>query len=214
MAPNRKGFTLIELLVVIAIIAILAAILFPVFAQARAKARQTTCTSNLRQIANAAQMYRQDFDEKAPGWWGGPVTSTGWQPWEATGFVTPTRGGAANTRQPALLTPYLKNDGIKRCPSDATKSWQTTGTAATNATDGTSYPFNPIVAGANPDTMEPAHRYAATAGALPMDPQHRCMMWDANFWHQFKSPQSRQMIMWNGNVRLVSNEAQTQSYIW
>lgn len=58
---SRKGFTLIELLVVIAIIAILAAILFPVFAQAREKARQTQCTSNMKQIATGVLMYAQDY---------------------------------------------------------------------------------------------------------------------------------------------------------
>jgi prepilin-type N-terminal cleavage/methylation domain-containing protein/prepilin-type processing-associated H-X9-DG protein len=61
---SRKGFTLIELLVVIAIIAILAAILFPVFAQARDAARQTTCTSNLKQTSLAYLMYIQDYDEQ------------------------------------------------------------------------------------------------------------------------------------------------------
>ena len=60
---RRKGFTLIELLVVIAIIAILAAILFPVFAKAREKARQTSCLSNLKQITLGNQMYAQDYDE-------------------------------------------------------------------------------------------------------------------------------------------------------
>jgi len=60
---KQKGFTLIELLVVIAIIAILAAILFPVFAKAREKARQSTCTSNIKQLTNAALMYAQDYDE-------------------------------------------------------------------------------------------------------------------------------------------------------
>ncbi len=65
---SRTGFTLIELLVVIAIIAILAAILFPVFAQAREKARSTSCLSNLKQIGTAFQMYAQDYDEMFPQW--------------------------------------------------------------------------------------------------------------------------------------------------
>src|SRR5438876_9360749 len=63
---RRRGFTLIELLVVIAIIAVLAAILFPVFAQAREKARAAGCTSNLKQIGTAIQMYAQDWDEHFP----------------------------------------------------------------------------------------------------------------------------------------------------
>ena len=64
---TRRGFTLIELLVVIAIIAILAAILFPVFARAREKARETTCTSNLKQLALGMIMYISDYDQKYPG---------------------------------------------------------------------------------------------------------------------------------------------------
>jgi prepilin-type N-terminal cleavage/methylation domain-containing protein/prepilin-type processing-associated H-X9-DG protein len=66
MSRRSRGFTLIELLVVIAIIAILAAILFPVFAQARAKARQTSCTSNMKQASLAVLMYVQDYDETLP----------------------------------------------------------------------------------------------------------------------------------------------------
>src|SRR4051794_1958509 len=61
---DRRGFTLIELLVVIAIIAILAAILFPVFAHAREKARQTSCLSNLKQLSSAMLMYAGDYDER------------------------------------------------------------------------------------------------------------------------------------------------------
>src|SRR5207245_11553425 len=66
LRSRPRGFTLIELLVVIAIIAILAAILFPVFAQAREKARQVACTSNLKQFGNAMLMYVQDYDETFP----------------------------------------------------------------------------------------------------------------------------------------------------
>jgi prepilin-type N-terminal cleavage/methylation domain-containing protein len=90
----RKGFTLIELLVVVAIIAILAAILFPVFAQAREKARQTACTSNLKQIATGALMYAQDYDETMCVWTGG----YNWNTW--------------GTMYPRLIDPYIKS-GIK-----------------------------------------------------------------------------------------------------
>ncbi|MFA6665960.1 MAG: DUF1559 domain-containing protein [Armatimonadota bacterium] len=71
MFKCKRGFTLIELLVVIAIIAILAAILFPVFAKAREKGRQSACTSNLKQISTAIYLYTQDYDETLPPSWGG-----------------------------------------------------------------------------------------------------------------------------------------------
>src|SRR5436309_9431139 len=74
MKRREAGFTLIELLVVIAIIAILAAILFPVFAQARDKARQTSCISNLRQLGTGMMMYVQDYDDTYPAVW---YTDTG-----------------------------------------------------------------------------------------------------------------------------------------
>jgi prepilin-type N-terminal cleavage/methylation domain-containing protein/prepilin-type processing-associated H-X9-DG protein len=94
---HRGGFTLIELLVVIAIIAILAAILFPVFAQARDKARQSSCLSNTRQIGTAVMMYAQDHDEGLPPWW-----------------IT-TQYGA--TYWHVHVKPYVKNLQVFLCPS-------------------------------------------------------------------------------------------------
>src|SRR5690349_10733920 len=128
----KRAFTLIELLVVIAIIAILAAILFPVFAQARAKARQTTCISNLKQMGTALAMYRQDYDgvnsrhrfcsdnpadplcDTTPG-----PTYTGpnevwWAPYDNS--VAPDSPGPYPHYHEGFLQPYIKNVQIFKCP--------------------------------------------------------------------------------------------------
>lgn len=102
----KKAFTLIELLVVIAIIAILGAILFPVFAQAREKARQTQCFSNLRQVAFAAQMYLQDYEEQFF-----PAFSTG----PDNLYGVPTFGYYG---WPWLVYPYAKQYEVFWCPSE------------------------------------------------------------------------------------------------
>jgi prepilin-type N-terminal cleavage/methylation domain-containing protein/prepilin-type processing-associated H-X9-DG protein len=99
----RSGFTLIELLVVIAIIAILAAILFPVFAQAREKARAISCLSNEKQIGLGVIQYQQDYDEKNPGGLNG------------------YGGGSGYAGQ---IYPYVKSTGIFKCPSDSTDNSQ------------------------------------------------------------------------------------------
>jgi prepilin-type N-terminal cleavage/methylation domain-containing protein/prepilin-type processing-associated H-X9-DG protein len=98
---RKRGFTLIELLVVIAIIATLAAILFPVFAQARAQARQTTCGSNFRQMGTAVMLYLQDYDETMP------LVATDFA------FTAPPNQAFSN-----LLQPYVKSYQIIVCPSD------------------------------------------------------------------------------------------------
>jgi len=105
----RRGFTLIELLVVIAIIAILAAILFPVFARAREKARQASCLSNIKQMGLACMMYAQDYDERMPMLrWQENVGPFG--PWGLTAcWACPACGGD--------LDPYVKNVQIFSCPS-------------------------------------------------------------------------------------------------
>jgi len=132
----KRGFTLIELLVVIAIIAILAAILFPVFARARENARRASCQSNLKQIALGVFMYDQDYDEKLP---------------TVSVVDTTANVSASNPYGWAdALQPYLKSTQIFQCPSET----NSTGTGTLNnltpdptATNYTDYYINSIAAG-------------------------------------------------------------------
>jgi prepilin-type N-terminal cleavage/methylation domain-containing protein/prepilin-type processing-associated H-X9-DG protein len=122
---RRHGFTLIELLVVIAIIAILAAILFPVFAQARAKARQAACLSNAKQIGLACRMYTQDWDEV-----------------NVPERILQTPGNTYRSFR-ANLQPYVKNKQVFACPeapdlsSFATFNWEALGFDDGNGHGGT-----------------------------------------------------------------------------
>ncbi len=125
--PSRRNpasaFTLIELLVVIAIIAILAAILFPVFGRARENARRTSCVSNLRQISLAQIQYSQDYDER----------------------VVKARGASSGAYcWTAMLLPYIQTVQIYRCPSSESVEWYNyvNGDPTTNQNIGASYAIN------------------------------------------------------------------------
>jgi len=114
---HSRGFTLIELLVVIAIIAILAAILFPVFAQARDAARKATCISNLKQVGLALNMYVQDYDETI-------CATTYADSCRASGTPGAAKSDASYVGMPGwpiALQPYAKNIGFYSCPSDPHK---------------------------------------------------------------------------------------------
>ena len=117
---SSKGFTLIELLVVIAIIAILAAILFPVFQKVRENARRASCQSNMKQIATATIQYTQDYDEEYPitvpyqgGWLYNSSWSTpsNWRPCPAYGC------GVRDSNYSNALQAFIKSAGVYKCPS-------------------------------------------------------------------------------------------------
>src|SRR5436305_13565552 len=100
---RKRGFTLVELLVVIAIIAILSAILFPVFATARERARQVSCVSNERQLGLAFAQYTQDNDETFPSGIENPLPASEY--WRGNGWSSE-------------IYPYVKNTGVYKCPDD------------------------------------------------------------------------------------------------
>jgi prepilin-type N-terminal cleavage/methylation domain-containing protein/prepilin-type processing-associated H-X9-DG protein len=151
---RRSGFTLIELLVVIAIIAILAAILFPVFAKARAKARQASGASNQKQIALAFIQYLQDYDEKFPPIYG---VGTGglYQCW-GVDYIT-----SNNVTVTGLLSPYTKASALFVDPS---------GARAPNGGTICDYMYNDLVAGKTQAAMAAVSSTVLTCdgnGAIP-----------------------------------------------
>lgn len=110
--PGRGGFTLIEILVVIAVIAVLAAILFPVFSQAREKARQISCASNMRQIGLAVGMYLHDYEHYVPDLVFGKAPQY---------IVYWLKHPTAPAAERYLLEPYIRNDAVRVCPSRQTR---------------------------------------------------------------------------------------------
>ena len=199
MRQRRTGFTLIELLVVIAIIDILAAILFPVFAQAREKARETSCTSNLKQIALALRMYAQDYDERlcASGnlpAQGDPALAT--RVPDGTNIVRMMGGGLSHFAQP-----YIKNEQIFKCPSDTGENfWGRNSTGwSWNAAPWwgkpTSYHFRHIFDCGGPDEHNrifanpgptPPTFWQGTPDSMVNKPAQQIMLFEASAFHKEK----------------------------
>jgi prepilin-type N-terminal cleavage/methylation domain-containing protein/prepilin-type processing-associated H-X9-DG protein len=160
MTSRRHAFTLIELLVVIAIIAILAAILFPVFAQAREKARQTSCLSNIKQIGLGILMYAQDYDEQFPK---ADYTLPVGTPSPLNPAATGTFARRINHyKWQAWTLPYIKNTQIFFCPSRTRDqiAWDTNGEIKGNG-----YAFNLSLSG-RPITVAPFENPGFLGGGL------------------------------------------------
>jgi prepilin-type N-terminal cleavage/methylation domain-containing protein/prepilin-type processing-associated H-X9-DG protein len=157
---SRRGFTLIELLVVIAIIAILASILFPVFARARENARRSSCLSNMKQQGLGVMQYTQDYDEKYPQAYYYPDNSS-------------SSGGYAHWS--GLIQPYVKSNQLFVCPSD-----KNGGLAPTNFTgnnSGAGVPAGQTAQNAVNDIQAPRLSYTANELVMPRarkstDPSH------------------------------------------
>lgn len=180
MSLRRKGFTLIELLVVIAIIAILAAILFPVFAKAREKARESACSSNVKQMATGILMYAQDYDETYPPQYAGTGT------W-------PNGSGSGMMFWWHILNPYVKNYAIFNCPSiQRNAALIYSGGAYLDANGGTngcySYGYNKFVGGmqwgANPVPV-------ATISTVK-NPADTVLLCDCNMYMSGPTPAAQQ----------------------
>jgi prepilin-type N-terminal cleavage/methylation domain-containing protein/prepilin-type processing-associated H-X9-DG protein len=165
MKTSRRGFTLIELLVVIAIIAILAAILFPVFASAKRQAQSASCSSNLKQISSAMQMYLDAWDSTYPSYQYNYASSIGLDPSGQifAGQIVVGRGQEDYCRHysmQSLLGQYTKSKNIWKCPSDPNcnpsiirgKRWS-------------SYPYRFFIAYASHPGLQPW--YKSSFGAPP-----------------------------------------------
>ena len=160
----RRAFTLIELLVVVAIVAILAAILFPVFARAKESARAATCLSNMRQLGTAFVVYGGDADDLLP--FSGDYQTIGTEQgaWVPDGHL-PSMPSCARMVygyldlctvadvQRGSLWPYVKNKAVYRCPSDQTGRFVGTGQAVDSSTQWVTYGMDYFVSGRAPSSM-------------------------------------------------------------
>jgi prepilin-type N-terminal cleavage/methylation domain-containing protein/prepilin-type processing-associated H-X9-DG protein len=183
------GFTLIELLVVIAIIAILAAILFPVFAQARDKARQASCLNNLKQIGVAIGLYNQDYDERMP-------TCCAWG--KAWGGLPPLCATLVKQGAPAFLqeflVPYVKNEGVWWCPSvPKTRAFWGDPRSPTIGHNGTSYHWNheTDVVPYGPFKGRPKVRVSGLALAKIPRPAEAPIVNDIPYWKWLNNPKCK-----------------------
>jgi len=187
----RRGFTLIELLVVIAIIAILAAILFPVFARAREKARQTSCLSNLKQIGLAHQMYAQDYDEMfLAGRYNAECMFGHYHDLGGNNSINDYYGWFNH------IYPYINNTQVYRCPS---QQWTTCTSGGEVARITNAYLFN--YGGCRRRAMAEIDRPAETM--ITMDGQNSFVISSTNYKSTAMSAMGNGLDRHNGGANIA-----------
>ena len=210
-----RGFTLIELLVVIAIIGILASMLFPVFAQAREKARQIVCTSNMSQIGKAVMMYIQDYDEGYPAQdhlWIDPCDPPPF--WMDVAYGVPDWQTSPYSNWASGIYPYTKNIEIYRCKSNKGLTQNSNPNMP-----GLSFIYNGFAAGATHASV-PAHsdyimfwdyRYLTTYAVANPTPYTQCAWAYYTGWSTHN--EQFNILYFDGHVKNMPENA-FRSKIW
>lgn len=226
---NEKGFTLIELLVVIAIIAILAAILFPVFARAKKAAMKTSCLSNLKQIGTSLAIYTQDYDDRYPlvcGMGGGAVLDDA-DIWAGiadasapnTAWVSGSRTAPSTASLAALLKPLVKNTKIFYCPAmGANGSWSIGGTPVVTVTanEGTSYIWNGWAVTAYATAADPATNMVQISGqseAICLAPADAALVWDLKSGFKATGASPAAQTAHDSSVNVLYADGHAKSYM-
>ena len=225
----RRAFTLLELLLVISILAMLAALLFPVFAEAKRSAKDVTCLSNVREIGLGIALYNGDADERFP--WAGDPADLHSGVWNAR----PTRKAAADTMPPVqdALLPYLRSHDIWHCPLDSgIDNIEHTGGGATGPTGdlgdwriagrptlfgafGSSYRYRTELAFDGHSVPIEGHDLATPPN--PVGPAKITIVYDAGPWHArdpMPGESRHNALMADGHAMRQNAEAYLQGLLW
>ena len=187
---RKNGFTLIELLVVIAIIALLAAILFPVFARARENARRANCQSNMKQITLGIMQYTQDYDERYPPYGGSNLTASGGPNCHYYDISGNGSGVYVDNSWATDELPYVKSSQVFVCPSDAITATRTLPAGQLQC----SYAYNDD--GVPPNDMSGPSGMSLSRAVAPSV----LIMWFEEIWPSFDT-----IACQNGDGRFLSN---------
>lgn len=203
-ATGRRGFTLVELLVVLAVVALLAAMLLPVFASARENARESHCISNLRQLGAAIQLYQQDYDELfpygldpmdrlSPGQWHGKSNPATGESYYTQVLLLVAADPVRTNLEQVLMPYYAAGHEIWHCPDDY--GWKSTPPSnCLFRTFGSSYSYRTEVALCHLPLSGLAH------------PSETNLLVDLQAWHR-KGAQSVNLLYTDGHVKNVGPEA-------